>query len=140
MARGAQPSCISLESRSKTKRYRGSRRCLWPEIDDHATRPRPEFSAHHWANPACGFHVKAPAKRRASLRRKRSSRHRRMHCYSARDAHEFARFMPPKRVFMSTFEPHFKADLAPLRRAAGAAEPKLLDGKKIASALLAQIK
>jgi len=41
---------------------------------------------------------------------------------------------------MSAFVPHFKADLAPLRQAAATAEPKLLDGKKIANALLAQIK
>lgn len=41
---------------------------------------------------------------------------------------------------MSAFEPHFRADLAPLRQAAATAEPKLLDGKKIAKALLAQIK
>lgn len=41
---------------------------------------------------------------------------------------------------MSAFEPHFQADIAPLREAASKAEPKLLDGKKIANALLAQIK
>src|SRR5690554_1523925 len=41
---------------------------------------------------------------------------------------------------MSTFEPHFKADIAPLRQAVSTAALKLIDGKKIANALLAQIK
>ncbi|AWV89342.1 bifunctional methylenetetrahydrofolate dehydrogenase/methenyltetrahydrofolate cyclohydrolase FolD [Bradymonas sediminis] len=41
---------------------------------------------------------------------------------------------------MSAFEPHFKAAITPLRQAASSAAPKLLDGKKIANALLAQIK
>lgn len=41
---------------------------------------------------------------------------------------------------MSTFEPHFKSDILPLREAALTAKPKLLDGKKIANALLAQLK